>query len=133
MSASASSSSLESLIHAIIPQSRNDKSLFNDIHSHCKDVLSRLAIALFCPSFSRRDNLKLQPYRPKPREGYGPSVRHRQASAYVYPRFPVPLPNARPVSVSQSHPDGVLSVQFANLFSRLLEQVPFSPNDCVAS
>lgn len=47
--------------------------------------------------------------------------------------LPVPSPNARPVSVSQSRPDGVLSVQFENLLSRLLEQVPFSPNGCAAS
>ena len=59
MSASASSSSLESLIHAIIPQSRDDKALFNDILSHCKDVLSRLVMAFLWPSFGRRDNLKL--------------------------------------------------------------------------
>ncbi|KAI0307117.1 gamma-tubulin complex DGRIP91/SPC98 component [Multifurca ochricompacta] len=37
---SASSSSLESLIHSIIPQSRNDHVVFNDIIAHCKDVLS---------------------------------------------------------------------------------------------
>jgi hypothetical protein len=48
-------------------------------------------------------------------------------------RFPVPSPNARPVLVSQSRPDGVSSVQFTNLLSRLLEQVPLSPNGCVAS
>jgi len=59
MSASASSSSLESLIHAIIPQSRDDKALFNDILSHCKDVLSRLVMAFLWLSFGRRDNLKL--------------------------------------------------------------------------
>jgi hypothetical protein len=46
---------------------------------------------------------------------------------------PVPSPNARPVSVTQSRPDGVLSVQFSNLLSRLLEQVPVSLNGCVAS
>jgi hypothetical protein len=43
-------------------------------------------------------------------------------------RFPVQSPNACPVSVIQSRPDGVSSVQFSNLLSRLLEQVPLSPN-----
>lgn len=45
----------------------------------------------------------------------------------------IPSPNARPVSVSQIRPDGVLSLQFSNLLSRLLEQVPLSLNGCVAS
>ncbi|KAI0304037.1 gamma-tubulin complex DGRIP91/SPC98 component [Russula brevipes] len=40
MSASASSSSLESLIHSIIPQSRIDQVLLNDVLAHCRDVLS---------------------------------------------------------------------------------------------
>ncbi|KAF8484717.1 gamma-tubulin complex DGRIP91/SPC98 component, partial [Russula ochroleuca] len=40
MSASASSPSLESLIHSIIPQSRNDDVLFNNLLTHCRDVLS---------------------------------------------------------------------------------------------
>ncbi|KAI9513347.1 gamma-tubulin complex DGRIP91/SPC98 component [Russula earlei] len=40
MAASASTSSLESLIHSIIPQSRTDRVLFDDILAHCKDVLS---------------------------------------------------------------------------------------------
>jgi hypothetical protein len=57
-------------------------------------------------------------------------VKRRRTRIHI---FPVPSPNACPVSVSQSRPDGVLSVQFANLFSRLLEQVPFSPNGCVVS
>jgi hypothetical protein len=59
MSASASSSSLESLIHSIIPQSRSDQALFNDILSHCKDVLSRLARTFPWPSFSLTPHLEI--------------------------------------------------------------------------
>ena len=50
MAATASSSSLESLIHSLIPQSRSDQVLFNDLLSHCKDVLSRLATIVTCSS-----------------------------------------------------------------------------------
>jgi hypothetical protein len=57
-------------------------------------------------------------------------VKRRRTRIYI---FPAPSPNEYPVAVSQSHPDGVSSVQFANLLSRLLEQVPLSPNGCVAS
>jgi gamma-tubulin complex component 3 len=56
-------------------------------------------------------------------------VKRRRAHIHL---LPTPLPNARPVSVSQSRPDGALSVQFTNLLSRLLEQVPFPPNGCAA-
>ena len=59
MSASASSYSLESLIHSLIPQSRNDQVLFNEILSHCKDVLSRLARACTWPSFSLTRHLEI--------------------------------------------------------------------------
>jgi hypothetical protein len=58
MSASASSS-LESLIHSIIPQSRSDQALFNDILSHCKDVLSRLARTFPWPSFFLTPHLEI--------------------------------------------------------------------------
>ena len=59
MAASASSSSLESLIHSIIPQSRSDQILFNDLLSHCKDVLSRLAPMFTCSSLSLTRQLEI--------------------------------------------------------------------------
>jgi len=41
MSASSGTSSLESLIRSIVPQSRSDHVIFNDLLAHCKDLLSR--------------------------------------------------------------------------------------------
>ena len=59
MAATASSSSLESLIHSLIPQSRSDQVLFNDLLSHCKDVLSRLATIVTCSSLSLTRQLEI--------------------------------------------------------------------------
>ncbi|KAI0254739.1 gamma-tubulin complex DGRIP91/SPC98 component [Lactifluus subvellereus] len=82
---SASSSSLESLIHSIIPQSRNDQVLFNELLAHCTDVLSSHI------GQSRERDI-----------GHLADLVKRR--------------------LAQSRPDGVSSVQFSNLLSRLLEQ-----------
>ena len=68
MSPSASSSSLESLIHAVIPQSRSDQVLFNDILAHCKDVLSRLATVYTWPSFLLTQQLQIRSHIGQSRE-----------------------------------------------------------------
>ncbi|KAI0268209.1 gamma-tubulin complex DGRIP91/SPC98 component [Gloeopeniophorella convolvens] len=82
---SASSSSLESLIHSIIPHSRVDSALFDDILAHCKDVLTSHI------GQSRERDI-----------GHLADIVKRR--------------------LSQSRPDGIASVQFTNLLSRLLEQ-----------
>jgi len=68
MSPSASSSSLESLIHALIPLSRSDQVLFNDILAHCKDVLSRLATVCTWPSFLLTQQLQIRSHIGQSRE-----------------------------------------------------------------
>ncbi|KAH9060881.1 gamma-tubulin complex DGRIP91/SPC98 component [Lactarius vividus] len=85
MSASSTTYSLESLIHSIIPQSRSDHVLFNDLLVHSKDVLSSHI------GQSRERDI-----------GHLADLVKRR--------------------LSQNRPDGVSSVQFTNLLSRLLEQ-----------
>jgi hypothetical protein len=83
---SASSSSLESLIHSLIPQSRNDQVVFNDLVAHCNDVLSRLATS-FILSTLRLTHRNPQPHRSKSRKGYRSPGRPCQASPYAYDFF----------------------------------------------
>ncbi|KAH9179637.1 gamma-tubulin complex DGRIP91/SPC98 component [Lactarius sanguifluus] len=85
MSASSTTYSLESLIHSIIPQSRSDHVLFNDLLAHSNDVLSSHI------GQSRERDI-----------GHLADLVKRR--------------------LSQNRPDGVSSVQFTNLLSRLLEQ-----------
>ncbi|KAN0132638.1 Spc97 / Spc98 family domain containing protein [Lactarius tabidus] len=85
MSASSRTSSLESLIHSIIPQSRSDHVLFDDLLAHCKDLLSS----------------HIGQNRERDIGHLADLVKRR---------------------LSQNRPDGVSSVQFTNLLSRLLEQ-----------
>ena len=135
MSASASSS-LESLIHSLIPQSRNDKVLFNDILAHCRDVLSRLVYCSLDPLrvLGRRDHFEISSHIGQSREkdiGHLTEIiKRRRAHIHL---FHTPLPNTHIVSVNQSHPDGAASLQFSNLMSRLLEQVPLFLRGCEAS
>jgi gamma-tubulin complex component 3 len=94
MSASASSSSLESLIHSIIPQSRIDQVLFNDILAHCRDVLSRSATRLFDLTFrlTRQPEIcsHIGQSREKDMGHLADIVKRRRTHVNIYP---TPLPN----------------------------------------
>ena len=126
MSASAPSSSLESLIHSTIPQSRSDQVLFNDVLAHCKDVLSRLATPCTWPSFSLTRYLEICSHigqsHVRDMGHLTEIVKRRRTHWNIPPDYRLIYPV---FSVIQSRPDSVTSVQFSNLMSRLMELVTF--------